>query len=129
MRRGYLWVAVTFIFMFCMVFTEVDAARAEYTPTLDTNIKVYTPSAGATLTAGSSYDITWDALGPVQSINIMYSPDGGISWSSQEILDGNPGSYTWTVPSTPTNQGIIRIDITGIMFKGYPPSSSYHPCL
>ena len=125
MKKSILWLAITFIFVLGMVFTEVYVARAEYVPELDTNIKVNTPAAGATLTAGSSYDITWDAGGLVQSVNIMYSADGGTSWYSQEILSGNPGTYTWTVPSTPTNQGIIKIDIARTILQGYPP----HPII
>ena len=125
MRKTSLWLAVTFIFMFCMVFAEVNAARAEYVPELDTNIIINTPAAGAILTAGSSYDITWEADGIIQSVKIMYSSDGGTSWYSQEILDDNPGTYTWTVPTTPTTQGIIKIDIARTIFQGYPP----HPVI
>ncbi|MGI5879001.1 MAG: stalk domain-containing protein [Syntrophomonadaceae bacterium] len=125
MKKRFFWLAMMFVFILGMVFTEVYAARAEYVPELDTNIIINTPAAGAILTAGSSYDITWDAGGIVQSVNIMYSSDGGTSWYSQEILDGNPGTYTWTVPTSPTTQGIIKIDIARSLFQGYPP----HPVI
>ncbi|MDD3853428.1 MAG: stalk domain-containing protein [Syntrophomonadaceae bacterium] len=125
MKKRFFWLAMMFVFMLGMVFTEVYAARAEYTPELDTNIKVNTPAAGAILTAGSSYDITWDVGGIVQSVNIRYSADGGTSWYLQDTLDGNPETYTWTVPSNATMQGIIRIDVARTIFQGYPP----HPVI
>jgi len=121
LKRIYLVKLLTLVLMLGIVFTSVPGARAEYTPELDTNIKILTPTAGLKLIAGSSYDITWEATGLINSVNIMYSYDGGSSWVSQDVLSGNPGTYTWTVPSSATNQGMIKIEVNRTQFQGSPP--------
>ncbi len=129
MKRNFLLTAVAFVFMLGLVFMGVPAARAEYIPTLDTNIEIYTPAAGASLTAGSSYDITWHADGIITSVNIFYSSDGGTSWYVQANLADNPGTYTWTVPTALTLQGIIRVEVKKMVpAGGFPPqfTSKYY---
>lgn len=122
MRKNFLLTVVAVVFMLGLVFMGVPAANAEYTSTLDTEIAVNTPAAGATLLAGSSYDITWDAEGIITGVNIFYSSDGGHSWYVQANLDDNPGTYTWTVPQALTSQGQIRVEVARIMpAGGYPP--------
>lgn len=129
MRRALSLTALAFVLTLGLVFTGVPEAGAEYTSTLDTNITINTPTAGTTLIAGDSYDITWDADGLITSVNIFYSPDGGSSWSSQANLSSNPGTYTWTVPSALTLQGKIRVEVEkSELGGGFPPkvASKYY---
>ncbi len=121
MKKSYLVKLLTLVLVLGIVFTSVPGARAEHTSLLDTNIKILTPTAGLKLIAGSSYDITWEATGSINSVNIMYSSDGGSSWVSQDVLSGNPGTYTWTVPSTTTTQGKLKIEVNRTEFLGFPP--------
>jgi DNA-binding beta-propeller fold protein YncE/lysophospholipase L1-like esterase len=67
------------------------------------------PNGGEVWSVNSSHAITWSSAG-VDSISIAYSTDNGGTWSTVAAsLPAVSGSYTWTVPVTPTTQGRVRI--------------------
>jgi hypothetical protein len=74
-------------------------------------VTVTAPNGGEVLTAGQVYTITWnvtDNVGATQT-SIYYSHDGGSSYDLIDSLSGNPGSYDWTVPSTPFTQCLAKV--------------------
>jgi subtilisin family serine protease len=89
-----------------------EAVMAVYSPdTIPPEVTVTDPNGGEVLTAGQVYTITWNAtdnVGVTQT-SIYYSFDGGTSYDFIDSLSGNPGSYDWTVPSTPSTQCLVKV--------------------
>lgn len=76
-------------------------------------VTVVAPNGGENLTVGSTFTIRWSAsdnVGVTQCV-LYYSTNGGGSYSLIATLNGNPGSYAWTVPNTPTAQGLVRVNV------------------
>jgi len=91
-----------------------DASDNFFTIQEDTEAPVVTvvqPNGGETLNAGSVYTIQWNATDNVgiTSSDIDYTYDAGNTWVDIVTLDGNPGSYNWTVPSTPSTQCLVKV--------------------
>jgi hypothetical protein len=86
-------------------------------------VKVTSPNGGETLTANSTWGITWKTnrtARPVANVLIYRSRDAGATWQLMAIRLGNPGSYLWTVPSVGTTIttgkiGVVLRDDTGRM--------------
>ncbi|MEJ5350509.1 MAG: hypothetical protein WHS65_02850 [Melioribacteraceae bacterium] len=84
-------------------------------------IRVTSPNGGEKLTAGSSFNITWDAAG-ITNVKIEYTTNNGISWNT--IVNSTPstGFYNWAiVPSTASTNCKIRISDAQ---DGYPSDES-----
>ena len=94
-------------------------------------ITVTAPNGGETLTAGTSTNITWTWSGTFSTVNLDYSTNGGTSWTSIVTGTANDGSQAWTVPSTATTQGRVRVsggtatDMSNANFTISVPSGSY----
>jgi hypothetical protein len=86
------------------------------------SISVITPNGGEIWEAGQSHSINWSTAGGVVSkVNIDYSINGGNSWNSVTSNLSNSGSYSWTVPATPSTNCLVRVsDAT----DGIPTDSS-----
>lgn len=90
-------------------FGMVDAAAAVGgAPPVD-QVTVTYPNGGENLTGGASATITWSWSGSFSTVNIDYSTNGGTSWTSIVTGTTNDGSHAWTVPSTATTQGRVRV--------------------
>ena len=62
-----------------------------------------------TLSGNANYNIKWQQNN-INLVTILYSLNNGVNW--QTIIANTPASslnYTWTIPSTPTNTGKIKI--------------------
>ncbi|KPJ66821.1 hypothetical protein AMJ44_07805, partial [candidate division WOR-1 bacterium DG_54_3] len=81
------------------------------TDTIPPEVTVTAPNGGEVMTVGQVYTITWNATDDVgvSSISIYYSYDGGGNYNLIENLSGNPGSYDWTVPNTPSTQCLVKV--------------------
>jgi bacillopeptidase F len=79
--------------------------------TIPPEVTVTAPNGGETLTPGNVYTITWDATDDVgvASVSLYYSYDGGTNFDLIDNVSGNPGSYDWTVPNTPSTQCLVKI--------------------
>lgn len=79
-------------------------------------ITTVTPSGG-TLTPGSGRTVTWTNTGGFsRNVTIELSTDGGATYPTVLANDiANTGSFTFTVPNTPTGQGRIRVRETGFI--------------
>jgi hypothetical protein len=79
------------------------------------------PGLGEIIDAGSLYEVTWDTTTQVavSGANLSYSTDGGGTWKSLVHLDGNPGTYTWTVPqlAATSKQCKVRVILTDDLGK------------
>ena len=87
----------------------VDAAAAVGgAPPVD-QVTVTFPNGGETLTGGSVATITWTWSGSFGTVNIDYSTNGGSTWTAIVSGTANDGSHAWTVPSSATTQGRVRV--------------------
>jgi hypothetical protein len=87
----------------------VDAAAAVGGAPPTDQITVTFPNGGETLTGGSVATITWTWSGSFSTVNIDYSTNGGSTWTTIVTGTANDGSQAWTVPSTATTQGRVRV--------------------
>jgi uncharacterized repeat protein (TIGR03803 family) len=72
-------------------------------------ITVTSPNGGENWNVGSSHDIIWSSTGTIANVNIDYSINSGTNWASVVAGTANDGSYTWTVPATPSTTCLVRI--------------------
>jgi len=57
---------------------------------------------------GQVIDLEWESLGAGSDVNLEYSVDGGDSWTSVAQVSGS-STYSWTVPETLTQEGLLRV--------------------
>ena len=72
-------------------------------------VTVTTPNGGENWIGNSQHNITWTSQN-ITNVSIEYSANNGSSWMS--IISSTPasgGSYSWTVPNTPSSQCLVRI--------------------
>jgi immune inhibitor A len=77
-------------------------------------IKLNTPNGGETLTSGSTYNITWttnQTIRPVSKVILSYTLDGGVTWKAIPAITGNPGTYSWTVPTVSTSKTKCKVKV------------------
>ncbi len=74
-------------------------------------VTVTAPNGGENWTAGSTHTITWTATDNVgvTSVDILYSTDGGGTFTSVASGLANSGSYSWSVPSTLTTNAFVEV--------------------
>lgn len=72
------------------------------------NVTVTSPNGGELLQAGATKNITWSAGNNIANVFIEVSTNNGSTWSSVTTA-ANTGSYSWLIPSTPTDSMKIRI--------------------
>ncbi|MCW8811687.1 MAG: YCF48-related protein [Ignavibacteriaceae bacterium] len=79
-----------------------------YAVTTGGSITVISPNGGEIWRAGEQYEINWSSQ-EVTNVKIDYSTDSGVSWIP--IINSTPsiGSYTWSIPNTPSNDCKVKI--------------------
>ena len=76
---------------------------------LNSALIVTSPNGGENWTVGSNHSIIWTSTGAIANVNIDYSTDGGINWTSIATNTVNDGLHMWDVPSTPATTCLLRI--------------------
>lgn len=78
---------------------------------LPPTVSLLQPNGGDSLIVGSTYQITWTPTGGTGlTVDLAYSEDGGATYPHTIATAlPNTGAYDWTVPSTPTTQGRVRV--------------------
>ncbi|MFN4854531.1 MAG: PKD domain-containing protein [Bacteroidota bacterium] len=69
------------------------------------------PNGGQTVSAGGNLEIIYEQSG-TSVVNISYSTNGGLSYTpiiNNQIFIGAQANYIWTVPNTPSNQCLIKV--------------------
>jgi hypothetical protein len=67
------------------------------------------PMGGETYAAGAQIGVDWtSANGAFVEYRVSYSPDNGNTWTVLGTVANT--SYTWTVPTASTTQGLIKVD-------------------
>lgn len=75
-------------------------------------VTVLAPNGGETWYAGESENVTWTAtdVQGVDSVSIYYSTDGGGEYALIASGEENDGIYPWTLPCTPTESGLVKVE-------------------
>lgn len=84
-------------------------------------LTVLTPNGGESLESGSEYNITWTSSG-LNNVIIEYSTDNGTNWQYIDKVPTGNGSYTWTVPGTPSD--VCLVCLTGADVDNNPSDVS-----
>ena len=80
--------------------------------TISPLVTVTAPNGGEDWLVGDQHNITWTSQN-LTNVRIEYSTNNGSAWL--EVVASVPaasGSYSWTVPSTPSSQCLVRISDT-----------------
>jgi len=89
--------------------TFTNSGSGDVTPPA---VAVGAPNGGEDWKAGSTHAITWTATDNVgvSSVDLAYSTNGGATFP-YAIATGvaNSGSYSWTVPNTPSSGAVVRV--------------------
>jgi hypothetical protein len=74
-------------------------------------VTVTAPNGGESWAAGSAHNITWTATDDVgvTAVDLYYSTDGGVNFTTIATGVANTGSYAWTVPNAATANGIVKV--------------------
>ena len=84
-------------------------------------LNITSPTGGQNWQALSQQNITW-ASGNIENIKIEYSTNNGTSWNL--VVSSTPagtGSYSWTIPNTPSAQCKVRL--SDVNYDSYFSSS------
>ncbi|MHB8834492.1 MAG: tandem-95 repeat protein [Candidatus Methylomirabilia bacterium] len=78
-------------------------------------VRIQSPNGGETITGGASTTITWATNASLQKVaktTVSTSVNGGSSWS-KTVLDGNPGTLSWTPvrPTRPLPKGKVKVEL------------------
>src|SRR5262249_3610343 len=78
-------------------------------------IALDSPNGGETLTSNAQTTIDWTTHAtskPVARVKLQYSITGGSGWKTIATINGNPGTYDWTVPVVTASRPMSKIRIT-----------------
>lgn len=75
-------------------------------------IALTSPNGEESWAIGSTHQITWTAASSAGTVDLEFSADGGVSYSSIGTFSSN-GVYTWTVPSTVSDKCLVRVSESG----------------
>lgn len=78
---------------------------------------------GATVKAGSPYEIKWRHIGPIPTVTLDYSIGNG-AWQSIVKDAPNTGSYSWNVPTQKTEQ--LKVRLTGPAWAAGDSSTGFN---
>ncbi len=86
--------------------------------TINIPITVTVPNGSESWLAGTSQNITWNAVGTSGVFDIYYSINGGSSWNTIAYnYTTGAGTYAWTIPNNPSAFCLVRVQdhTTGCM--------------
>jgi len=70
------------------------------------------PNGGETLNVGQSFAVSWSSSGTLGNVKLEYSTNGGTGWTTIAASTENDGSYSWTVPDSPSTNCLVRVSET-----------------
>ena len=77
--------------------------------TISPLVTLTAPNGGEEWILGSQQNITWTSQN-ITDVSIEYSPDNGSTWLGVVAsVPAASGSYSWTIPNTPSTQCLVRI--------------------
>lgn len=92
---------------------RVGADRSEEVFTIEV-LRLDTPGSGRSVSGPLPHVITWtthSVNSPVHSVTLKYTMNGGATWRRIDKVSGNPGFYSWTLPSVAREKRKCRVKI------------------
>jgi len=120
--NSYTWTIPNFPSTNCLIKVEdyyntcqYDVSNAVFTIAAPTPvITVTAPNTAVVYYVNNTYNITWTSAYLSSSfVALDYSTNNGSSWISITSAYNNTGSYTWTVPNTPSTTCLVRVSDYG----------------
>ena len=108
--------------------SPTDQSNAVFTISAIPAITVTAPNGGEIWQVASTQNITWTSSGTSGNVRIEYSINNGSSWSDIIATTPDDGSYTWTVPNTPSTNCLVRISDTDLASFGQSLTFSIKLC-
>ncbi len=82
--------------------------RFDLTPPEVSTLALLAPNGGESLVRGTTYAIQWSSQN-VDNVGLAYSVDDGAAWTAIDTVAADAGQYDWSVPSSLTTTGRVRI--------------------
>lgn len=81
------------------------------------NVEVSTPAAADVYMPGDDIAVTWatGGTGVTSAVNLSYSTDGSLTWTSIVSGTTNDSAYTWTAPNISAQNVTIRVQGTDLV--------------
>jgi hypothetical protein len=84
-------------------------SRFDFGTAAGRTLRVTAPNGGETLTAGTTYTITWTS-GGLDTVRVQYSLDDGLTWRDVVAsVSASTGRYTWTVPFEASTSARVQV--------------------
>ena len=98
--------------------TSVASGPQEYFVVYDiipVATKITHPAGGELLNPGETTTIQWESYGdPANNFTVEFSVNNGASWTTiNNNVPANSRQLPWVIPSTPTNQALVRVSRNG----------------
>ncbi len=94
---------------------DVSNSMFTISPPPPAQLTITSPNGGENWFTGSLHNITWTSQGTISDVKLEYSIDGGTNWILVIASSTNDGSYSWTVPDTPSENCLVKIsDVSNI---------------
>jgi hypothetical protein len=90
---------------------QVDISNAVFEMSAATPI-LTAPNGGEVWNINSNQNITWNTATFHSTVKLEYSTDNGVNYNLITSNAPNTGSYTWTIPNTPSTQVKVRASNT-----------------
>ena len=92
---------------------ESDECFAIVPDSIPPTVTVTSPNGGESLPTGGWFSIQWEADDNVSVVGdtVFLSIDGGATWEVVIVQSGNPQSYNWNVPNSPSAECKIKVGV------------------
>ena len=92
---------------------ESDECFAILPDTIPPSVTVTSPNGGESLPTGGWFTIHWEADDNIDVVGdtVFLSIDGGATWDVVIVQTGNPQSYNWNVPNSPSAECKIKVAV------------------
>ncbi len=84
------------------IFTIIDLTPKK-------SLTLISPNGGENLVSGEQFNITWQSVGDINEVSLLYSLDNGANWQIIHSSTQNDGQYLWRIPDTSSRQCLIKI--------------------
>jgi len=108
---------------------QIGPSNAEQTVTDNYTVEIMakapldllSPNGGEVLAVDSTFVVRWESNGLFDKVRLLYSIDGGSTWTTIADSLENSGEYDWQVPDVRSNKVIVRV---GNLFGPVPTDES-----
>ena len=77
-------------------------------------VRLESPNGEDLLISGGTYIITWTTYitkSPVSKVKLYYTQNGGTTWNIIKTLIGNPGSFSWSIPTVGKTKNNCKVKV------------------